>query len=236
MRKKIIAFLSVVFFPIMAMAQTYDALADWNATTNTTANIWQYGTENTPGGSFTLLPDHNANTSSPTYDLWDLANNSSINGPFIGFNSSGGTINAGGSPNLLWPSSVLQIAPGGINSATPEDTVLRWAAPSSGLIDITGQFTDLQQSVVSMYIQSNGLTIFNANYNGSSPYQPAEPFSLSNVPVVQGEDIDFIVNSGGTDGDDAVGISATVTESIPEPASLALLATGGLIMLRRRRA
>jgi len=235
MRKTIIAFLSALSLPGMAMAQTYNALADWNASTNTTANVWQYGTENAPGGSFTLFPDNNANTSPPTYDIWDQANNSNIVGPFIGYNSSGGTINAGGSPNLLWPSDVLQIAPGGTNSDTPENTVLRWVAPSNGSIDITGQFSDLQQSNVALYILSNNLPIFTSSYNGSSPYQPAVPFNLSDVSVSQGQGIDFIVDSGGNDGEDSVGISATVTESVPEPASFALLGIGGLMILRRRR-
>jgi hypothetical protein len=207
MRKTASAFLAAVFLPVIAMAQTYNALTDWNSTSNTTANIWQYGTENTPGGAFTLFPDNNAQTSSPTYDIWDLRNSSAIDGPLIGFNSSGTTINVGS--GLLWPSGVLQIAPG----ETPDDTVLRWAAPSSGSIDITGQFTDLQQSSVGLYILADGSAVFDSSYSGSSPHQAAVPFSLSNVSVTQGEDIDFIVDSGGDQNDDSVGLSATVSEN-----------------------
>jgi hypothetical protein len=239
MRRTIIGFLSAAFLPVVAMGQTYNAVADWNPSSNTTANVWQYGTETTLGGTFSLFPYHNANTT-PSYDLWDLDNSSNIVGPLIGFNSSGGTINAGGSPALLWPSGVLQIAPGGTLNSTPANTVLRWLAPSSGVLDITGQFSDLQQSgkesTLSMYVQSNGATIFTATYNGSAPHQPAVPFNLSNVSVTAGQDIDFIVQSGGDEGDDSLGITASVTESVPEPASLALGGFGSLLILRRRRA
>jgi hypothetical protein len=240
MRYKSSALLLALCLPAVATAATYDALADWNPNTNTTANIWQYGTETTPGGAFTLFPYHNSNTSTPTYDFWNLANNSNDVGPLIGFNSSGGTINLPPSPDLVWPSDVLQIAPGGSNNGTPENTVLRWVAPSTGPFDIAGQFTDLQQSgknsTLNMYVQSNSATIFTASYDGSSPYQAAVPFNFPDLSVVQGETIDFITESTGNDGDDALGISATITQSVPEPASIAFLGVGGLMMLRRRRA
>jgi len=70
----------------------------------------------------------------------------------------------------------------------------------------------------------------------SAGHQPAVPFNLSNVPVTEGQDIDFIVQSGGNEGDDSLGITATVTESVPEPASLALVGLGSLLLLRRRHA
>ena len=247
LRKTILAFLSTLFLPVMAMALTYDPVADWNSSSNTTADTWQYGTETTLGGTFTLFPDNNAKTTAPTYDLWDLRNSVGINGPFIGFNSSGTTINAGGSPNLLWPSGVLQIAPG----VTPDDTVLRWVAPSNGSIDITGDFTDLQASSVGLYIQADGSTIFSSSYDGSS-HQAAVPFSLSNLSIAQGEDIDFIVGSGGADFNDSVGISATLAPSesgpglasaVPLPsaawsglAMLAILAATRFVWSRRRLA
>ena len=217
-----------------ATAQTYDAVAGWDAATNTTGNVWQYGTEVTLGGPLTLFAVHNANASAPTYNYWSPDGN--FVGPVIGFNSSGSTINFGGSPNLLWPSNVLLMAPEGVNHGMIENAVLRWVAPTNGSVDVTGQFTDLQQSSVGLYIQADGSTIFNSIYSGSSPYQAAVPFSLSNVPVTQGEDIDFSVGTSGVDNNDAVGISATVTESVPEPTSLAILGVGSVILLHRRRA
>jgi len=51
MRHTIFALMSAFFLPAVATAASYDALADWNPTTNTTANVWQYGTESTPGGT-----------------------------------------------------------------------------------------------------------------------------------------------------------------------------------------
>jgi hypothetical protein len=223
MRKTIIAFLSALFLPVMAMAQSYDAVADWNPSTNTTANVWQYGTDATLGGAVTLFSTHGTQASSPTYNWW--SGDGTFHGPVIGFNSSGGTISDIGS--ISWPSGELLLAP-----PAPGGVVLRWVAPSAGSFNITGEFSNLQDDSAPMYIQANGNTIFSAtDFNSSSD----APFSLSDVTITQGEDIDFIVYDGGnSNAQDVVGVSATI--AVPEPGSVGFLGIGGLMMLRRRRA
>jgi hypothetical protein len=64
--------------------------------------------------------------------------------------------------------------------------VVRFTAPNAGAFNITGSFTDLQMSSVDLSILINGVTVFNASFTGSSPYQGSIPFSIKDVRLTPG--------------------------------------------------
>jgi hypothetical protein len=85
-----------------------------------------------------------------------------------------------------------------------------------------------------MYVMEGSSTLFSSGY-GLPPQQPDVPFTLSNVGVLQGQAIDFVVNSGGNDGNDVLGIVATITPSVPAPSAASLLVLiGGARLLTWR--
>jgi hypothetical protein len=226
---------TLVWFSVKAEAKTYDPVADWSSSSNTAGGIWQYGTKTTIGGPLTLFSKHDSQATTPSYDWWSY--DGTFLGPNVGLNNSGTTIMLPGAASdpylLIWPANELLIAPGGKNG-TPTITVLRWIAPATGAYDITGRWSDLQAATVSMAIMDGPTTLSTFGYS-LPDHQPDLPFSLTGVLVTQGQPIDFLVNSGGNDIDDVLGISATITPSVPEPAGVAPLMIVLLATLMRRR-
>jgi hypothetical protein len=224
-----------VWLTTKAEAKTFDPVAEWSSSRNTAAGTWQYGTETTIGGPLTLFSKHGSQAATPSYEWWSY--DGTLNGPVIAFNSSGGKITIPGGPgdpdDIIWPAGELLFAPGG-KLGTPANGVLRWIAPASGFYDIAGHFADLQGATVSMFILDGNSTLFSSGY-GLPGHQPDVPFAVSNIQLSQGEAIDFLVNSGIDDGNDVLGISATITPSVPEPAALPILALGVMSLSRRRR-
>lgn len=230
MRQSIIALVSVLFLPLSASAQTYDALTGWNPATNTTSNVWQYGTEPALSGPFTLFSQHNSVTTSPTYDYWSA--DGTFNAPVIALNTSSSAITFSDFGGITWPSDELLLAPGGSSTGSAQDTVLRWVVPSTGFITIAGRATDFQNDVATIYIQRDGELMFAESF-GAIYGVSSVPLGLGGVPVTGGQNIDFLVAPGS----DVMGLSADITfsTSIPEPASLGLLGIVTWMILRRRR-
>jgi hypothetical protein len=210
-------------------ASTYNAVTDFNSTSNLSTNTWQYGTSATLGGAFTPFVLNGSNAS-PAYNYW--SGSGSFAGPTVGYNASGGTITVSGSPTILWPNNVLLVGPGSGNFS-PYATV-RFTAPAAGNFNITGAFSDLEQSSVRLYIEVGGVQDFLSSFSGSSAYQGTIPFSLSNIALTSGETVDFTVDSEGNQADDVVGLSSTIQSvtnaAVPEPSATWLVALGLLAL------
>jgi hypothetical protein len=215
-----------ILFPTLGNADTFRAIDGWRPTANSETARWQFGTMTTLGGPLTLFSLHGERTD-VQYDWWSF--DGTFFGPVMAYNGSGDTVMIPGTPDIVWPDDQLVISPGAKNG-TPQHTSLRWIAPESGQYDIEGAFTDLQQSSVSMNVVVNGNSIFVDSLLGFTKLQGKRPFSLDNVFVEQGQAVDFVVSSGGDDGRDVLGISAEITNAVPEPSSVVLAGIGLLLV------
>jgi hypothetical protein len=118
--------------------------------------------------------------------------------------------------------------------------------PQPHVFDITGSFADLEKASVVVSVVVDGVTEFtSSSFTGSSDHQGAIPFVLHDVKLTPGKTVDFVVDSLGQQGDDAVGLTAQISNdsfSVPGPIAGAglpgLLAGFGAILAwyRKRRA
>ena len=205
----------------------YDAVADFNLTgTNPlSGNPWAYATETTLGGASVPMAVFDK-LGQPTDSVYFF--NHDLIGPAIGKNVGNTTLNLGGTPNLLWPNSVLLIGPGGGNNpGSPEFSVVQWTAPAAGSYDLSGTFLNLQAANTDLHILANSTSIYSSSYDGTESGQDPKTFGATDLRLSEGQTIQFIVgnNGGANNFNDVVGLSATITlqtASVPEPSTLAL--------------
>ena len=205
------------------MATTFDVFADFNNSGVQPAadNPFTYGTETALNVGFTLLPFFgntnasgftNESTNGGTMDNWYFRYQ--LAGPAVGVVATGGTLTF--LPNsipFVVPNDVLMMMPGSSGlTASPDLIVTRFTAPSAGLYDLAGSFTDLQQASVGLAIVVNGTTVFNWSFTGNSPYQGTISFSFDDMVLTQGATIDFVIDSLGSQACDVLGLRALITE------------------------
>jgi hypothetical protein len=228
--------------PQRSMAATYNAVTSFNdtGTQPQAGNPFTYGTETTLNGAFTLFS--NFGTTSCTFNV--CTSNGSVDnyynspifvGPTTGFATnviSGNTLSFSDGLIVI-PNNVLVVEP-----STSLLNVTRFTAPATGVYNLTGSFSDLQVASVGLSIVANGSTLFSASYDGSSNHQADIPFSIANILLTQGMNLDFVISSGGDQSFDIVGLQAQISQA-PLPAALPLFATGlgamGLLGWWRKR-
>ena len=228
-----------------SVADTFDAVADFNNTGDQPAvgDPFTYGTETSLNAGFALFPNFQAGGtcsvgSGQCTSDGTLANyyfSQPISGPAVGKVATGGPLNFDNFFTV--PTNVLVMMPGEPDLGTPEIVVTRFTAPTDGLFNITGSFTDLESASVSLAVLVNGATAFSA---GLPANKGATSFSINDVFLAQGMTVDFTIDSLGNRADDVLGLTAQITGTeTPVPAALPLFATGlgamGLLGWRRRR-
>ena len=116
-----------------------------------------------------------------------------------------------------------------------EYAVVRWTAPSSVGVRVSGFFDGIDQSqptTTNVYVLLDGLSVFSGDIVGNTA-----PFDLT-LAVLSGHTIDFAVGFG-SDGNyfyDSTGLSATIN-AVPEPGTFVLAVPGlaALVCTFRRR-
>jgi hypothetical protein len=164
------------------MATTYDVVTDFNDTGVQPAadNPFTYGTETALNGAFTLLPLFGNTNSSVggnstqydgTVDNYYFTYPLQFSGPSVAIVATGDVLTFPSPVPLIVPNDVLVMMPGSSDYFAPNLVVTRFTAPSDGLYDLAGSFTDLQMASVGLAIVVNGTTVFNnSSFTGNSPY------------------------------------------------------------------
>jgi Ca2+-binding RTX toxin-like protein len=208
------------------MTTTYDVVRDFNTTgiQRASGDPFTYATETSLNVGFTLLPYY-GNTSSSvgggltttdgTINNYYFQEPLQFSGPCIGAVATGGTLTFTPAIPIIVPDDVLAMVAGGSEFNAPHLIVTRFTAPSAGVFDITGSFSDLEEASVNLTIVVDGATVFSSSFSGNSPYQSAIPFSLAGISLEAGQTVDFVVDSLGQAANDCVGLKALITEEAP---------------------
>src|SRR5262249_40153005 len=133
----------------MARATTYDVVHDFNATgvQPASGDPFTYGTETSLNVGFTLLPNF-GNTNSSVAATGATTTDGTVNDYYTTFQFSGPSIGVVATGNTLtFPAGVPLIVPDDVlvmMASSSDLIVTRFTAPSMGMFNITGSFTDLQ--------------------------------------------------------------------------------------------
>ncbi len=172
------------------------------------------GTDAISSGSVTTTADgelilgSTLQIGSTVYDA--AAQFSSTQGPIWYYKDSSGT-------NLTWAgtywvgSGYLGIWDTGGHPGNPLDSVRRWVAPADGSVQITGSASNVSGcggsgSGTSLSILKNGTPLWTQVVPGTGSY----PFNLSTT-VATTDQIDFVIDSNGSDTCDSTQFSPTIT-------------------------
>lgn len=220
-------------------ATTWDAVADFNPSVNTTSSVWQYGWD--AGSGFTLFSNHGTCITGGL-ECWQ-STDPQFFVPLIAKNASGSTLNY--ATTVVQPTNVLNLHPGGsvdgqTTGGTDIDTILRFQAPTAGSYFFKGFFEALDTNPTGVIIHAGADPVFiNGNASASTLTTGAPTEFGFRIVLAKGEDVDFVVNRDTNYGNDSTGLS--LTAAVPEPATwgLMIMGFGGIgAMLRsnRRRA
>lgn len=206
-------------------AITYDPVTGWSSTTNTLASgVWTYGQAPLASPtSFSLLPNY-VNPYYPGLDTWRVS--AGVGNPGIYHNTTAAT--------PFFPSNEIMLHPGPLG----EFAILRFTAPSTGIYSIVGQFIARDNTTITTtdvaVLNNGGGSLFTGNVMGTVG-TGAQPFNLLQS-LTAGQNVDFRVGYGSNNNNafDSTGLSLSISTSAPEPATLSLLALGGIGVLGTR--
>ncbi|MGD1020308.1 MAG: DUF11 domain-containing protein [Verrucomicrobiia bacterium] len=210
----------VVLCASTSRAAVYDAANDFSPTNNPNG-VWSYGEEEPPGYGFTTLPG---------IDYIGVVNNWDDLGdpPDVTHNATTGTVVATthyafGTITVVWQPGQIGLAPFGSSYC-----VVRWTAPTSGVYQISAQFSGLCTNEVPTDVCSNGTQtdvhimldgsinsfsphLFDGSVNGYGP--GSETSTTVYQPLQPGDTVDFV--AGGDGFCVMTGLKATITR-IPD--------------------
>ncbi|HTX37203.1 MAG TPA: AAA family ATPase [Bryobacteraceae bacterium] len=186
---------------------SWDAFADFSIGSNP-AGSWAYGYSHKLGGEFRLHTSKQFDVL-PGVDSWFSPE---IRYLGVLHNRTGATV-AGNPPTYTAPHDMLLMHPGegGVYD------VVRWTCQQEGQYNVQGLFSGLDTQThvadIDVHILANS-TPLPAHFDTLHGIGTQAPFVLRNIPLKEGDTLDFIVGIGPkrSHGSGSTGLKATITQ------------------------
>ena len=243
--------------PSWAAGYVASLVDDFDINTNSAASTWSYSV-GVPGSNY-LLPI-NTKTVSDIFSPPAWASAQQVwadNSPswaywMIGKNTTGATITGPiWGDTLNWQPDTIMLYPG--NPTQSQNLLVSWLAPSDMMVDLSWTYTQLAERGPGREAFGSFGTVYRVTHRSSTGDTTLVDFgavagpngilgdtvssSLSGLSVMAGDRLFWETKGFNSTADcDATGAAIVIAESIPEPATTALLALGcGIAVLQRRR-
>lgn len=208
-----------------AQAETWDAAADFSATTGNPNVVWSYGYDPAAQAGYQFKGFDQFITSA-TILAWRDSGYNSLDTPAFFKNLSAGTVNG-------TPSGQVALHPGPV--ANGDAAILRFSAPEAGAYAVSAQFFAGDSGETDAWVVLNGDFASPLATLGITSVNPG--YTNASLWLNAGDTLDFVVGNHGSYFSDTTPLAVQIATVVPEPASAALLAGGlmGLMGLSRRR-
>jgi len=189
---------------VTATPVQYNLVRDYTGNNpNTPTGPWSYGWEYALGESFTKYDTHN--TAQQNIDGWAASTLTNI--PAIVHNDTNVNVSY---DSWTLPPDVVGLHPG----SNHEVSVVRWKAPSTGTVTVTGAFSGLDATTTDITIvlsDSSGNLIstpYNTNHISGNP--DTHTFSFTQA-VTANQTLDFVVAAGSFFYNDTTGLKVGIS-------------------------
>jgi len=217
----------LVGIPNLEAGTVYNNAADFSGTMNP-SGVWTYGylaAGSSPISSTFTNFTTNGTVAGTTgsIEIWNISGGG-LSPPEIFYNTSS-SVNSYSSITMQPNQAAFHPGP------TDQYADYRFTAPQAGTYALSVTFTgiDVDGTTTDVHVLENGASLFAVNING---YGSTQTYSTT-LTLANGGLVDFAVGFGsnGNYFFDSTGINATLTSSVPEPASVVLLGLGSLSLL-----